>query len=452
MIDREATKLFHGLSRREKAKKVLAAAAGVCAAAAFGYFGFFYEGWLPFPGANNVFFINHGEFVKDQWIYQNNTPLLHTDQDGRRVIGLYDTEDGTYLFDENGRKMTGLQSMADGTRYFDEDGRMVQGWLTMDGEEYYFAADGTRSTGWLLNEGDWYWLRADGSRYEGWGRINGERYYFHPADGKMQTGWLRDGKDWYLLSATGKMLTGDQEEDGRLYYLEEDGTRYSGWRTCKDGRRYYGDIDGHALVGWNEVDDNLMYFGETGIMQTGRIELDGDSFYLEDDGTISPGWHEIENGIEDVERFYVCRDGFILQTDKETGNSGRLVIHDCGIDVALNKARSRDDYQSITDAEDSALVVKERRDVESVIADRRSQGFDIAEAVEEKSYAYIVDSKGQITEYVCTNSSLGHNTGEDVVDKENKSVWKQNAGGFCTYTSAGNGEAGAVRIVFWQPV
>ena len=106
-----------------------------------------------------------------------------------------------------------------------------------------------------------------------------------------------------------------------------------------------------------------MYFDENALMRTGRITLGDDSYYLEDDGTVLPGWHEEEVYDEEndetvTETFYVCRDGYILDTDKETGSAGRLVIHDCGIDVRVFKPSSRDDYQKITDEENSALIVR----------------------------------------------------------------------------------------------
>ncbi|MBQ3392847.1 MAG: hypothetical protein IJG52_05470 [Lachnospiraceae bacterium] len=455
MIDFEAARPFHGLGPKEKIRFAAVAAAAAAAVAVTGYYGFFYDGWLTFPGRNNVYFIQHGEMIRDSWIRQGDD-YLRTDHRARRVTGLCETDGYTYFFDGDGLMQTGWQDTERGRMYFLEDGTMMQGWIGLDGEEYYFAQDGVMQTGWLDEGGRRYYLGEDGGRKEGWNQVEG-LWYYCAQNGQMQTGWIRDGGKWYLLAEDGRMLTGDQEVDGRLYYLNDDGSRYTGWRDREGGRSYYSDRDGYALVGWADVDGSRMYFDENALMRTGRITLGDDSYYLEDDGTVLPGWHEEEVYDEEndetvTETFYVCRDGYILDTDKETGSAGRLVIHDCGIDVRVFKPSSRDDYQKITDEENSALIVKERRDDEPAIADRRSQGFDLAQAGEGKSYAYILDRGGEIQEYLCSSVQLGINNGEDVLDEQQVSIWRQNEGGFCTYSSAGTGNPEEVRIVFWRPV
>ena len=449
MIDREAARLGHGMNRRQKRRSAVLAVGAAAAAAVLGYFGFVYVGWATLPGTNNVFFIDHGEPVRDSWI-RSGEAYLHTDPDGRRVIGLYEDSGDTYLFSEAGEMETGWKSFPEGTRYFSEYGIMARDWQKIGEEEYYFGDDGILRTGWITVNEDRYLLAESGARMEGWQMDQGLWYYFDPETGILQTGWLEDNGKMYLLAEDGHMLTGEQEKDGALYYLCDDGSLYAGWLERSGGVSYFS-AEGPAVSGWNTIDDKLMYFDEDHLLQRGLVSIEGDEYYLEKDGSVSPGWHEIEED-EGEDRFYVCRDGYVLGSDVETGNSGRLIIRDCGVDVALYTADSRDDYQSVTDAEDSALVVKERRDVESVIADRKSQGFAIASAVEDESYAYVIDPSGGITEYVCAKVKEGRNTGEDVVDEEEVSVWKQNEGGFCTYTSAGTGDGSEVRIVFWQPV
>ena len=113
-------------------------------------------------------------------------------------------------------------------------------------------------------------------------------------------------------------------------------------------------------------------------------------------------------------------------------------------------ARSRKNYQSITDAEDSALVVKERRDHEPVVADRKSQGFDLT-GLQDDAFAYILNTDQTIQEYSCVRIVEGTNKGDDVVDENGDSIWRQNEGGICTYSSAGKPDRTRVIIAFWTP-
>ena len=130
-------------------------------------------------------------------------------------------------------------------------------------------------------------------------------------------------------------------------------------------------------------------------------------------------------------------------------DDARLLIRSVGIDVAVYIAEEREEYQSIVDEENSAVAVKERRDVEYVIADRRSQGFDLT-GIEEGDYAYLLRGKTEIIKYVCTRVCIGTNTGEDVVDDEESSVFKQNEDGLCTYSSAGQDDPAKVIVAFWE--
>ena len=101
------------------------------------------------------------------------------------------------------------------------------------------------------------------------------------------------------------------------------------------------------------------------------------------------------------------------------------------------------------DKENSAVAVKERRDVEYVIADRRSQGFDLAD-IEEGDIAYLIRGSAEIMKYVCSRVCIGTNTGEDILDDEETSLFRQNEGGLCTYSSAGQDDPAKVIAVFWE--
>ena len=74
---------------------------------------------------------------------------------------------------------------------------------------------------------------------------------------------------WCLKDADGKIIKGwYQDDSGNWYHLDEtDGTMNTGWfQDVKDDGRWY-------------------YFNDSGIMQTGWLQLNGIWFYLETDST-----------------------------------------------------------------------------------------------------------------------------------------------------------------------
>ena len=146
----------------------------------------------------------------------------------------------------------------------------------------------------------------------------------------------------------------------------------------------------------------------------------------------------------------IVTDHHEVPFDEEEGDFGRLLIRKAGIDVGVYTAKEREDYQKIVDKEDSAVAVKERRDVEYVIADRRSQGFDLTE-IREGDCAYLIRGRAEIMKYTCSRVCIGTNTGNDVVDDEENSLFRQNEGGLCAYSSAGQEDPAKVIVTFWEP-
>ncbi len=410
-------------------------------AAAALYMRFGFVGWLMAPDAQHAYYIRRGDLVRETWIEEAGT-TYRTDESGRRITGIATIGEDTYCFSESGEMQTGWQTAGDRTCYFAEDGKMVTGFAQIDGHTYLFGEDGSMETGWTFSGGDVYCFGEDGAMLTGWQEIGGDRYHFD-GDGRMQTGWLRDGEDWYLLAGSGKVLYGEQKADGRYYDLGTDGRMLTGWRETQAGRRYYGE-DGAAVTGRAEIDGKRLRFSKQGYLLTGMVEEDGERFCMEADGTVVPGWHT-----EEEETFYVLDDGYVPDLQAETGNYGRLIIRDCGIDILLEQTDDREEYQGITDEENTALVVEERRDLEPVIADRRSQGFAIAGAVPGETYAYILYADGSIRQFLCSRNVIGQNLEEDVVDDQGVSVWQQNQTGFCTYTGAGR-EDDSIVVVFWE--
>ena len=506
MIDREAQSIRYLIAHN---KKGYAAGTVVCAAAlaAAVYFGKYYTGWIGIPKTEDLFFIDRGDFLENTWVRQEDG-YLYADGNAQMARGQMIIDGNIYVFGRDGKMLTGWLDTEAGLMHLRGSGKASRGWEMVDGTVYYFDSDGIRQSGWLQLEDGKYYLEEDGSRVTGWKEVDGSRYYFD-ADGAMQTGWVNIDGAWYMLADSGEMLTGDQMEGDKSYHLNEDGTRYYGWLETEEGKRYYLKT-GEAAEGWTEIDGEKYYFGDDFLLKTGFVLIGDEVYYLEEDGTVREGWHEAVRDAEDededsesddaeagdsesgdggsedsesgdsengdpeeedggsddsesedggsddsilddygYEDFYVMEDGCVLDFDGEAGDFGRLLIRRAGIDVAVYTAREREDYQKIVDKENSAVAVKERRDVEYVIADRRSQGFDLSD-IKEGDRAYLIRGRAEIVKYTCSRVCIGTNTGKDVVDDEENSLFRQNEGGLCAYSSAGQEDPAKVMVTFWD--
>ena len=441
MIDYEAQKLSYRI--RENKKQYTAAAVAIAVTAAVSvFFGKFYTGWLGIPGTEYQYFIEKGDMKENSWVLRGETEYFHTDSSAKIQFGLQDIDGNYYFFNEKGVMEAGWKDLENGKMHFGKDGKAEKGWYSEKGKSYLFSNEGIMQTGWAQLKDGKYYLSSSGERLSGWQDIDGKKYYFTD-DGKMQTGWQELDKNWFLFAKSGEMLTGEQKVDGKIYYLNEDGKMLTGWRDTEKGKVYHVS-SGESATGWTDTDDGRFYFSAEGILQTGDTEIDGEAFHFEDDGTVDPGWHESDDG-----DFYVCYDGAILDTDSDIGNYGRLVIRDCGIDVAVYEGKERGKYQDIVDKEDSAVAVKERRDVEPVIADRRSQGFELDNA-EEGTIAYMITSGGKVEEYACIKAEIGKNDGGDVKDDDGNSIWRENQGGFGAYARTGGEDTSEVFVTLWE--
>ena len=408
----------------------LVLAAGLVVLSVFIYFSAFYTGWMGIPRTACRIFVDHGRLLRHTWIKSGDC-YSYTDENGRPTTGRITIDGSYYCFDKDGVMQTGWA----GRRYYDEYGRGVTSWQEIDGKTYYFDNKGLMQKGWVKYEGDVYYLADDGAMAKGWTVIFGRKYRFDD-DGVMQTGLYKEGDKTYLLSSlSGELLTGEQVLDGKHYLADDQGVVQTGWH----GSKYYQE-DGSAASGWTDVDGKLRCFDEAGEMRTGLFTEGDEEFYTEEDGSVEPGWKD---------GFYVCRDGFVIRPDAGTGDYGRLYIRSQKINTALYLAASRRDYQKITDADDSALVVKERHDLEPVIADRKSQGFDLS-GLQEGDFAYVLGPEGDVSEYTCVRLAEGTNEGRDVTDDKGDSLWQQNEGGICTYSSAGKEDKAKVIAAFWK--
>ena len=445
MIDREAGSISYRI-RKNKGKCAVAAVVLIASAAAAVYVGRFYTGWISIPDTEYRYFIENGDLKECSWVLREGAEYLHTDESAKMQTGLQQIDGSLYYFGADGVMQTGWKDFIWGRMRFGSDGKAKTDWYAEKGKKYLFSKAGVMRRGWASVSGKTYYLNNDGTMQTGWKKIGGENYCFSE-DGEMLTGWQLLNDNWYLFSDRGSMLTGEQTVNGNLYFMKEDGRMLTGWRDSEKGKIYHVG-SGEAAKGWTETEDGRFYFSEAHIMQTGETEIGDETFFFEEDGTVSPGWHEAED--DGGDDFFVCYDGAVLDTDKETGSYGRLVIRSCGIDVAVNEGKERRKYQDIVNEEDSAVAVKERRDEETVIADRRSQGFEL-DSAEEGTIAYLITPKKDVKEYLCVKAVIGVNKDGDVLDDDGKSVWKENEGGFGTYSRTDSEDPEEVRIAYWQP-
>lgn len=422
-----------------KKKKLLTAALCIAVLATGLYvFAMNYTGWAGIKGTDTYYYVDKGRVVKDAWV-TDKKGKYHLDPEGRFQTGLQKIGDKYFWFDDEGLQQTGWYDDGDRKMYFISRGWAAVGWKNIDGRSYYFEKDGSMHKGWLKSAGKTYYFDSHGECVDGWQTIDKNTYYFR--DSAMQTGWIKDGDKTFYLDKEGRMVKGEQKIGDKYYLFSDKGFMKKGWNDNGNGKRYYGE-KGFAVTGWNTIEGSLYYFDEEGCMQTGTIDTEEGRFFVDEDGTVNRGWH-------DDGSFYVCSDGYVIDRDTETGDYGRLFIRECRIDTALYMPGLRTDYQDVVDKEDSAVVVKERRDTEAVIADRRSQGF-VLDNVKEGVTAYMLSPDKEMTEYSCSRKVTGKNTGDDIVDDEGKSVWDVNEDGFCAYASTGKGD-GSVIITYWIP-
>lgn len=122
---------------------------------------------------------------------------------------------------------------------------------------------------------------------------------------------------------------------------------------------------------------------------------------------------------------------------------GRLSIPDVNINVALFKTNAQD----AVDAKDSAAYFKSGDTY--VIADHWYSGFERIRDCKKGTSAF-VDTGAKVTEYVCTEVILGHNTSTDLTDLNYVSVLEgRNPNGITLYTCV-NGWKN-IRIAFFEP-
>ncbi|MEI3499822.1 MAG: hypothetical protein V8Q71_05090 [Bacilli bacterium] len=96
----------------------------------------------------------------------------------------------------------------------------------------------------------------------------------------MRTGMFAIDGPTYYFDETGVMQTGLQEIGGKKYYFGSDGKMQTG--TEIEGRTYFFSRLGGAMRTGMFAIDGPTYSDETGVMQTGFQEIEGEHISLVD--------------------------------------------------------------------------------------------------------------------------------------------------------------------------
>ncbi len=155
-----------------------------------------------------------------------------------------------------------------------------------------------------------YYYDDNGNEAYGFTDIDGNCYYFSIADHRMVKGMVDSlvcDSCYYFNEQTGSMQTGFINIDGNDYYFDPD--------------------TGLMAKGWTTIDGKEIYLDEvTGICAKGRVFIGEDEYYIDDSYNTVKGWFEldgqkyhsstdtgiIDKGITDI-------DGSTYYLDADTG-------------------------------------------------------------------------------------------------------------------------------------
>ena len=243
--------------------------------------------------------------IGNAWYYfdPNNNGAMYTGwrQDGNKTY-YYDTNGvlsqgakkiGSYwyYFNGNGAMYTGWRQDGDKTYYYDSEGHLAQKDTVIDGVTYYFASNGVMTgkeqRGAVKIGKYWYYINDDGSKYTGW-RQDGNKTYYYDSEGRLAQGAKKIEKYWYYFNGNGAM--------------------YTGWR--QDGtKKYYYNAEGHLAQGKTEIEGKKYYFNGNGTLPApGAVKLGSYWYYIQNDGSLYIGWRH-----NDGNTYYYDSEGRLAQ-------------------------------------------------------------------------------------------------------------------------------------------
>lgn len=277
----------------------------------------------------------------DDWYYASTSGVLKTGwfKSGGKWYWLAPNDQGKMAKNCWGTDKDGKQY------YLSSSGAMANGWIKNDSTWYYTNPSGAKKVnGWVKSNGKWYWLSSKDNgamSTNAWVTDKNKQYYLG-ATGAMAKGWIQNGSTWYYADSSGaKKLSGWVKSTGKWYWLcgDQNGAMASEAVLPINGKTYsfgkdgamltrakvdlengdYGhtapsgevikigayDEDGNVilrssngepLTGWQKL-AGYWFYGEpeTGVMQTGWLELGGKKYYLDASGAMATGTRTIDD-------------------------------------------------------------------------------------------------------------------------------------------------------------
>lgn len=220
---------------------------------------------------------------------------------------------------------------------------------------------------------------------------------------------------------------------------EPEPVKASVWDTLPDGSICYYQADGTLAEGLTVIGEKTYYFVNNA-METGEIQMPDGTLkaFGEDGAEIIDGWFQDHYfGADGVMMTSAYVDGQFVDMNGNVmtngvGDAGRLVIPSVGVDVEVYNASI--DFgvsQAICDAENSAVefytgfpheyITDTLEPIVTVdtpyIGDHKGQGFEAIKSCVPGTEAFIVNTDGTVSRYVCSVvDPNGANTGEEVMD------------------------------------
>lgn len=164
------------------------------------------------------------------------------------------------------------------------------------------------AAGWHNNsKGTYYIFKDTKERATGYQIIDNTCYLFDD-DGQIMTpGWHDFRGDTYYLGNDGIIQRGRITIDGEEYYLSSESGVFRTGLVKINGEEYY--FDDHGFPGSGIEGGN--YFSESGKKYKGWVNIGGSQYYFKNDGEMAIGFYEIESENEDgkMNVYYFDNDG-----------------------------------------------------------------------------------------------------------------------------------------------
>ena len=298
--------------------------------------GAMYTGWRQ-DGDKTYYYDSEGHLAQKDTVidgvtyyFASNGVMTGKEQRGAVKIGKY-----WYYINDDGSKYTGWRQDGNKTYYYDSEGRLAQGAKKIEKYWYYFNGNGAMYTGWRQDGTKKYYYNAEGHLAQGKTEIEGKKYYFNGNGTLPAPGAVKVGSYWYYIQNDGSLYIGWRHNDGNTYYYDSEG-RLAQKPTVIDGKTYYfngnGTMivqgakkigqywyyinnDGSKYVGWRQDGTKMYYYDSEGRLAQGVKKIEGYWYYFNGNGTMYTGWRQ-----DGTKRYYYDSEGRLAQGAKKIGS------------------------------------------------------------------------------------------------------------------------------------